>query len=262
MGHSYFLGVHRERRFSPGKVADDAAVLERVAVGLRQAGIEVRLVDPDEGLPEDLSPSLVFAMCQSAEALAWLDRLERRSKIVNSPGAIRACHRVAMAERLSEAGVPTPRWRLAGTDFPAELGPGPWLKLGDVHSVHPADVRRVEGEREWREAREELASRGVARAIAQANVDGPVYKFYGVTGGFFRAFGLAPGFENAAREAAAKAASALGLEVYGGDGVCLDDGRVALIDVNDWPSFSRCRDDAVPAIVQRLLEISRNPGGL
>jgi glutathione synthase/RimK-type ligase-like ATP-grasp enzyme len=95
----------------------------------------------------------------------------------------------------------------------------------------------------------------VELAVAQAHREGDVYKFYGVGGRFFRAFGLAPEREAAAADLAARAARAVGLEVYGGDGIASSDGTVALVDLNDWPSFSRCRDDAAAAIAARLREI-------
>ena len=249
------VGVSRERRFSPGKVEDDSAILAATAERLRASGIAVRIVDGDEPLPRDVEPSMIFTMTQGESALEWLDALAERTMIVNTPEAIRACHRVVMADKLAAANAPQPAWMLAGDDFPRELGVGPWLKRGDVHAMEAGDVRRVFDEREWREARAEFARRGIARAIVQAHVEGPVYKFYGVRGGFFRAFGLPDAYREAAEAAAEAGARALGLEVYGGDGVCGADGRVALIDVNDWPSFSRCRDDAAVAIAKRLIEI-------
>jgi hypothetical protein len=255
MKRTLVVGITRERRFSPGKVEDDAAILAATAERLRSDDTDVEIVDADRALPDDLEPALVFAMCQGEEALAWLDRVARRAPVVNAPAAIRACHRLVMAERLAAARVPQPAWALASEEFPHAVGPGPWLKRGDVHAMEAGDVRRVFDEREWREARREFARRGIARAIVQAHAEGPVYKFYGVRGGFFRAFGLPPDFARAAADVAEAGARALGLEIYGGDGVCLADGRIALIDVNDWPSFSRCREEAAAAIARRVREI-------
>ena len=44
-------------------------------------------------------------------------------------------------------------------------------------------------------------------------------------------------------------AAAVGVDVYGGDAIIRADGSFCLIDFNDWPSFSRCRDAAADAIV-------------
>jgi hypothetical protein len=249
------LGIYREERFSPGKVADDRAIVEAAAVELRRSGLTVRLVHPD-GLPSlDRPPQIVFAMCQSPAALAWLDEAAKRAIVVNHPSAIRACYRTSLVACLDRASVAQPEWALAGGEPPSDLAAGPWLKRGDVHAMEAGDVRRVFSAEEWAAATAELRRREIASAIVQRHVEGAVYKFYGVGGGFFRAYGLPAGRTDAARALAHRAAAALGLEVYGGDGVACADGSLWLIDFNDWPSFSRCRDDAGAAIARRLLQL-------
>ena len=255
MASAEAIGIYREQRFSPGKVADDRAIIDLVAAELRRAGHPVRMLDPD-GLPRlEATPAIVFAMCQSDEALAWLDEAAKRAPVVNHPDSIRACYRMNLVEKLAAAGVPQPRYAVASDRFPAELGPAPWLKRGDVHAMEAADVRRVPTSGEWATMTADFSRRGIRRAIVQAHVEGIVYKFYGVTGGFFRAFGLPAARGTEAATLAARGAAALGLEVYGGDGVASPDGSLTLIDFNDWPSFSRCRDDAARAIGRRVVEI-------
>lgn len=249
------IGVYRETRFSPGRVADDEAILDRTAEELRRLGCSVEMIRADALPANEPQAALVFAMCQGTEALAWLDRLAERCPVVNRPAAVRNCYRSRMVERFSAAGVRQPGWRLAGDRLPAELGPGPWLKRGDVHAMEAGDVRRVFTEADWSRAVEDFSERGIEKAIIQAHAEGEVYKFYGAAGGFFRAFGLAEDRTEAAAELAAAGARALGLEVYGGDGVSGPDGSLALIDFNDWPSFSRCRSDAAAAIARRLCAI-------
>lgn len=252
------IGVYREERFSPGKVEDDRAILDLAAAELRRAGLAVLMVDGDR-LPDlAAAPALVFAMCQGESALAWLDLAATLCPVVNTADGIRGCYRVNLVARLDRAGVPQPRWRLAGAELPDDLGAGPWLKRGDVHAMEASDVRRVFSSEEWGRFAADFHHRGIRQAIVQSHVDGPVYKFYGVRGGFFRAFGLASGLEERAAALAERAADAVGLEVYGGDGVASPDGSLHLIDVNDWPSFSRCRDDAGRAIGRRLVQILEN----
>lgn len=256
MAERVAIGVYREARFSPGKAEDDRAILDRTAAELRRAGVAVEMADGDCLPSLERAPVLVFAMCQGERALAWLDEAATRSPVVNRPEAIRGCYRVNLVERLARRGVPQPRWAIAGEHFPEGLGAGPWLKRGDVHAMEAGDVRRVFTAEEWMGIAADFRRRGIGRAIVQEHADGAVYKFYGVRGGFFRAFGLPAGQEGAAAALAERAADALGLDVYGGDGVA---GRsLALIDVNDWPSFSRCRDEAAAAIGRRLLERLEN----
>jgi hypothetical protein len=47
---------------------------------------------------------------------------------------------------------------------------------------------------------------------------------------------------------AAASADELGLLVYGGDAILDAKGKFHLIDLNDWPSFRICREDAANAI--------------
>ena len=52
------------------------------------------------------------------------------------------------------------------------------------------------------------------------------------------------------RLAAERASRVAGVDVYGVDCIVRADGSVCLIDFNDWPSFSRCRDEAAQAIAK------------
>ena len=42
------------------------------------------------------------------------------------------------------------------------------------------------------------------------------------------------------------------LKIYGGDAIIGPDDIARLIDLNDWPSFSRCREEAAKAIALRV----------
>jgi hypothetical protein len=104
-----------------------------------------------------------------------------------------------------------------------------------------------------------FAQRGVPFAYLQQEAPGTVVKFYGVSGGTF--FSALPEEDEIAEaavrelsEAAGRAASALGLEAWGGDAVLSGD-RFAIIDFNDWPSFSRVRAQAARAIARRAMTL-------
>jgi D-alanine-D-alanine ligase-like ATP-grasp enzyme len=49
-----------------------------------------------------------------------------------------------------------------------------------------------------------------------------------------------------------RAASALGLEIYGGDCIVTPAGELVLIDLNAWPSFALFREEAASAIAAYL----------
>jgi glutathione synthase/RimK-type ligase-like ATP-grasp enzyme len=212
-------------------------------------------------------------MCQSEGALHALAALEEAGALViNSALAIRNCYRDLMGPGLTRAGVPTPRgalldatvapdkWRLEGID-PAR---GLYVKRGDLHALDAKDVCRVDGHAALESAVAGFASRGVRRVYVQQEAPGRVIKFYGVTGGeYFAALdddgALPDAAERRLRQCAELAASALGLEAWGGDAMFNDGNEVTIIDFNDWPSFSRVRNDAARAIARRCQMLLRRP---
>lgn len=267
-GRVAFTGILREPLYSPGKIDDDRAILEETALALGDAGASVRLLPADCVAQAARGSDLVFAMCQGPAALRGLRRLERAGiPLVHAAGPIEACHRRRMLPLLARAGLARPEARLVTCARPGQRAlafaeaqgqAGVWVKRGDVHATEPGDVQRVIGAAQAARALSGLAARGVRRAVLEAHVPGETIKFYGVVGsGFFRAYAgssAAPRNAPAAWVSLAEAgARALGLAVYGGDLIADGEGGAWLVDVNDWPSFARCRRDAAAAIAQYLL---------
>jgi hypothetical protein len=197
-----------------------------------------------------------------------LARCERDGAIaINSALAIRNCYRDLLAPGLARAGVPTPRGALiqtaTGLDG-AELGgidfsAGVYVKRGDFHALLEGDVQRVASRAELEDALAGFARRGVRRAYVQNEFAGTVIKFYGVgDGAYFAALPEAgvipPSVLDRLCAQASAAARALGLEAWGGDAVLSGD-RFAVIDFNDWPSFSRVREHAARAIARRAIAL-------
>ena len=50
-----------------------------------------------------------------------------------------------------------------------------------------------------------------------------------------------------------KAARELNLIVYGGECIQAEDGSLSIIDFNDWPSFSACRNEAATNIAKAVM---------
>ncbi len=259
-----FLGIARERVYSPGKVDDDRAILDAVADQLRGEH-RVSVVSADEPLPEVSVPTLVFAMCQGPAALATLRGWEAAGvRVINSVAGIEGTHRRRMLAAFARHGVAHPQSLMLSSGEPGPLPPwvdeGAWLKRGDVHATEPDDVVRVKDRPAAHAALAAFARRGITSALVQRHVAGEVIKFYAVRGGeFFAAFGgdggpprlSAPGYAAMQRLAEAGAA-ALQLEVFGGDCVCDGEENLSLIDLNDWPSYGRCRPGAAAAIASYL----------
>ncbi len=116
----------------------------------------------------------------------------------------------------------------------------------------------------------EYARRGIASAVICKHVSGDLLKFYGVRGtGFF--FYFYPeeynhskfGYEamngklqyypvetERLKALADETAGLLRVDIYGGDVIVTADGTMFLIDMNDWPSFAPCREEAAGHIAQ------------
>ena len=138
--------------------------------------------------------------------------------------------------------------------FPDWMDGPVWLKRGDVHATEAADVVRIESPEQARAACVEFDRRGIRSALVQVHVEGVVVKFYCVPGRFFEHYPKvdAPGVVEPMIALAEKGAAALSLDIFGGDCVYGPNGDLHLIDMNDWPSYGRCRLRAAEAIAAHL----------
>jgi glutathione synthase/RimK-type ligase-like ATP-grasp enzyme len=210
-------------------------------------------------------------MCQGARALKRLAEAEQAGAIaINSALSIRNCYRDLLALGLARAGVPTPAGVLVATGEPLDArklagvdpSAGVFVKRGDLHALGPDDVQRASDRPGIESILADFARRGIRFAYLQNEVAGSVVKFYGVSGGNY--FSAQPDEEvsescvRALSEAASAAAAALGLEAWGGDAVLSGD-RFAIIDFNDWPSYSRVRAPAARAIARRAMNLLTRP---
>jgi len=262
-------GIYREKALSPGKVEADAAILEAVLADLQAAGVGVATLAA-EALPEEPPPAVGFLhLAQGPAALARLAAWEARgARLINSPEAVRRCWRRHLPGILAAAGVPYPRTRLYTLEEAESLfsrsfpGPG-WLKRAEVHAEGPGDVVRVHSPAEAFLVLADFRRRGLEALVWQEHLPGREVKFYGVGPGrfFWAAAGddptpLSPAATAPLASLAARAAAAVGLTVFGGDLILTATGPV-LIDLNDWPSFSRCREAAAWEIVHHVRDTFR-----
>lgn len=266
------LGIYREPEFSPGKVELDAAILDATLLELQREGIETAALDAASfGNAAPVRADIVLPMCQGARALKRLAEAEQAGAIaINSALSIRNCYRDLLAPGLERAGVPTPVGALVATDEPLDprklggldLSAGVFVKRGDLHALGPEDVQRASDRAEIESILGDFARRRIRFAYLQQEVPGRVVKFYGVSAGAY--FSAHPEEEvpeasvRALSGAAATAATALGLEAWGGDAVLSGD-RFAIIDFNDWPSYSRVRAPAARAIARRAMGLLNRP---
>jgi hypothetical protein len=260
-------GILREQTFSPGHHAEnDRLVLELTADVLRGKGCAVDLFREEDLRAAEIDAPVVFSMCQGPSGCAELAALEGQGAlIINSPRAVQKCHRVNLARVLGPHCASVAPMTVVSTRsalFPLEPGRAYWIKRGDVHATQPGDVVRVETNEQYVSVLGDLASRGVEEAVVQPHIDGTVVKFYGVVGtSFFRFYSerdhdFSPPAFHSARPAIEQLVQRVGLTVYGGDAVLTPDGLIAVIDVNDWPSFAYFRAEAAGVIGAHILELA------
>jgi glutathione synthase/RimK-type ligase-like ATP-grasp enzyme len=261
------LGVYRERRFSPGKVREDAAILEATLDKLSHLGHDVHLVAPEDIDRTLVDGACVLTMAQSARALETLEGPESRgARVINSVASVRNCYRKPLIRLLIEAGLPMPRSRIMATDdlyggiYP-EIPFPCWIKRGDVHAMEADDVRMVASREELVGAVRSFRDRHIESLLVQEHMEGEVIKFYGVgSSGYFSAFLSSTGEEitlrsDELRRIGRRAAMSAGLDIYGGDAIVTPEHALYLIDLNDWPSFSRCCEYAAAGIARYVAGI-------
>jgi len=255
------LGVYREKTFSPGRVDDDAKILEMTMADLASRGHSVCTLHGETLDGQIMKADCILSMAESKKNLDGLEERQRSgTRVINAVPSVRNCLRSTLFRLLAEAGLPVPEGALlpvdkAHTACSFRGGRQYWLKRGDVHSVNPGDVARVSNFEETMHALDHFRRSGIEQVLVQEHVDGESVKFYAIAGArFFRAFCFSRHREEITdrmkrlRVLADRAGCATGLEIFGGDAIARPDGQIFLIDLNDWPSFASCRDNAAQHI--------------
>ena len=224
--------------------------------------------------PKDLErfsgrPAYVLGMAQSHRALDILENWQKQgTRIINSVSSIRNTYRKPLHSLLAKACLPIPSSQMIQVEE-AERGisfgasDSYWLKRGDVHATQPGDVAKVTSKEELIRALRHFRRQKIEEVLVQEHVGGEVIKFYGVgKGQYFRAFLASNGEEvtdkmKALSTLAHRSAETVGLEIYGGDSILTHKGEMILIDLNDWPSFSRCCNSAAKGIAEYIMHVCK-----
>ncbi|HLB00424.1 MAG TPA: hypothetical protein VJO14_03475 [Bacteroidota bacterium] len=252
-----FAGIRRKTEFSPNHVVNDSLIIQRTGDALRELGAGVAFYDEGTVTPDALPEKLIFSMAQGPTGSGTLVKIEDRGAlIINSPRAVMNCYRTNMVKLLPAAGVPFPKSVVVSTDAgvnPRQAGftsSRVWIKRGDVHAVHKEDVTLASTADEELTLLKEFYSRDIPQAILQEHLEGDTVKFYAVRDSDLFHWYYLNGVHRTAfpvgrlRDIASVAAETLGLYIYGGDAIISPDGGIAIIDINDWPSFAPVREEA------------------
>ena len=269
------LLIQRALCYSPNSEEKDLAVLQEVGSLLEDATIisEDDFVDCFSTYNQSVSSesvdfvnvnSQIISMARSTKALECLKQLEQNGiQVLNPSVGVRACQRSNVDKVMRENHFPLP---------PDEGNDGYWVKRADTAAQSKEDVCFCHDWTEVEKKKSTFMQRGITDVVTQAHVKGDVVKFYGVEDtGFFRYYYSSDdtetkfgdeerngkpqyySFSSSNLQAdAEKLACLLQTPVYGGDAIIQEDGSYVIIDFNDFPSFSRCREDAAKAIVRRM----------
>jgi hypothetical protein len=271
------LGVKRGSRFSPNHVVNDDSIFCLVAKALQENNCEVTVCSEDEFLQQEtINQAFIFTMAREKQVVAKLKKLESEGKrIINSGYGIENCFRHNMTTTLVGNEIPYPKSYIVSTSEPGDAvfekltGKGFWIKRGDFHAIHKEDVTFVESVQQANNILKEFAMRDIPDAVVSEHLFGDLVKFYGVSGSeFFFSFypydhnhlkyaehesvngqtAHYPFDKKKLQDAAFKSAEVLDIHIFGGDAIIDKNGNFHIIDMNDWPSFAPCREEAVPHI--------------
>lgn len=267
--------ILRDGVWSPNHIANDAAILHAAAQELRKRGMQVDVCGEKEfcdgGCGADAD--IILSMGRNAATLAKLQCLEEEGRlVVNSGASVENCVRMVSFQLFRDAGIPVPESFLVDTNVEVcrrlnKSGFGRcWVKRADSHVLHLEDIARCRHPEEAQEILHEFFLRGIRRAVVSRFVEGDVLKFYGVASvGWFHWFMpmypagsershplMSEGFIAGVQDICWRAASALGVDVFGGEMIVTPDGECLVTEFDDWPSFAPCRKDAARAIARSI----------
>lgn len=258
--------IYRAQRFSPNSIENDRLILKLTAKKLAENGFTVVTMTEEELENGAVLPhsDLVLTMTRSEKATQTLANALQKGEIkacINTPAGIETCSdRLQLDRIMREHNIPVPARSGAA---------GVWLKRAKGSAEVKEDVVYCATEKDLNDAIKAFASRGITETLQQAHEVGDLVKFYGVAGTDFFHFlyptdtgkskfgdekknGIAkhyPFNADALRNDTQQLANAIKIAAYGGDAIIKADGSYSIIDFNDWPSFSSCREDAAKAIV-------------
>ena len=279
-------GVMRSGAFSPNHIGNDAIIFNLVADQLRKRGCEISVYSEEQfAAAPSIDERYIIAMCREPRNIERIKRLEDSGCIVvNSGYGIENCTRERMARIFEVGGIPFPPTIVADTDevvkdrlVKAGFG-GCWVKRADIHTRHREDVAFARHPQEAQEIIQEFFLRGIKRAIISRNIEGDLLKVYGVEdSSFFHWLDPfdagypristrseprpAPNFDpESLKRLCSRAAELLGVSIYGADCIVGADGKITLVNFNDWPSFAPCRSEAASAIARSILKTIKDGG--
>lgn len=258
------VAISRAKRFSPNSEDKDARILKSLCDLLLQSGFDVRIVNEDDFSLQD-NVDAYISMARSETTLQMLN--EASVPVINNPEAVlMGCQdRERLFFMLDSCGYPVPKG--SGKD-------GFWVKKNHGYTECEQDVVYARNAKERDAAVAAMQARGIDDVYVCPHVKGDLVKFYGVANTpFFRYYYPDDDgemkFSNNGLNGVPKhtmfdeydfmyetnsLANFVGLDFYGGDCIVKDNGERAYIDINDWPSYSRCYNEAAEYMAVKVIK--------
>lgn len=275
--------VYRSHEHSPNLSDADARIMDAVCTRLQERGYTIRRYTETRFCETPITEKVILNMCRTHGSIEKLCCLESEGcLVVNSGHAIRKCTKRMLWEISVAKGIDTPATCIVGSKsgqlpFGGQFRPC-WLKLPDDSVTDKNDIIYAGTPEEYHKALSLYRSRAIGEILVCEHLAGDLLKFYAVAGGSFlytlypRQSGYSKfGYEenNTAEEYYPYDTGRLeeicgimgretGITVFGGDCIITPDGRINIIDLNDWPSFSPCAEEASEAIASAVAEKIEN----
>ena len=265
------LCIHRAKRFSPNSEQRDALIMDAIQCKLLLNGHHVVSCNEDElhTISNISSFQVIISMARSTQAINALQTIQKQYIIIWNNPSQESLSRTNLLKKFVEHGIPMPDTQFVTHPTQIKIKPPFWVKQGgsgaettnDVVFIHDcSDIGKISIQR-------------VECAIV-SHAQGDLIKFYGIQGtdffyyyyptmsdnnfskfGLEKHNGLPKGIkfsESELKSIANHAATISGWSIYGGDCIISEKGNIYLIDFNDFPSFSSCRQQAAHAIATRI----------
>ena len=271
--------VYRSHEHSPNLTDADSRIINAASIKLQERGYAIHRYTEAQFIETDITEPAIINMCRKPRSIEKLCRLEAEGKtVINSGHAIRKCTKRKLWEISTANNIETPATVIVGsTDttlpFSGTFRPC-WLKLPDESVTDKDDIIYAGTPAEYREALTRYHSRAITEVLVCEHLEGDLLKFYAVSGDCYL-YTLYPkqsgyskfGYEannsdvkfypyktERLKEICNIMSRETGITVFGGDCIITPDGKINIIDLNDWPSFSPCAEEASEAIAAAVAE--------
>lgn len=275
----HITAVMRSHSHSPNLTTADERILQLVVDELIGRGAEIETISEEQFVEQPVETDVVVNMCRTQQALNKLEQLEKGGAlVVNSAASIKNCSRRNLKKIFDNNNIPIPKAKIISTtanDDELKSLPYPcWLKLLDSPTQIKEDICHVKNSYECKVALNQYRGRDISDVLVEEHLHGDLVKFYSVANTNFicttypmleghSKFGYEqhndtirtiPFSQTDLKVICEKMAGVTGVCVCGGDCIITPGGEPYIIDFNDWPSFSSCADEAVPAIADMIIK--------